>query len=63
MQSVDFDSMGSLGGVISANTQCNRGMRFPVACLSALLLRGEQVSSDLTSAFVNELKFWERKSE
>ena len=55
--------MGSLGGVISANTQCNRGMRFPVACLSALLLRDEPVSSDLTSEFVNEFKFWERKSE
>ena len=55
--------MGSLGRVISENTQCNGGMRFTVACLSALLLRDESVSSDLTSEFVNELKFWERKSE
>ncbi len=55
--------MGSLGGVISANTQCNRGMRLTVACLYALLLGDEPVSSDLTNEFVNELKFWERKSE
>ena len=61
MQLVDSDFMGSLGGVISANTQCNRGMRFLVACLSALLFWDEPVNSDLMSAFASELKFWERK--
>ena len=61
MQYVDFDFMGSLGGVISVNTQCNRGMRFPVACLSALFLGDEPVNNDLMSAFASELKFWERK--